>query len=156
MKNATFYLSLIIGFLGAAGMRANSQNPRSPLSMVITGPTTAVRLGSRLELRIEIRNNTEKPIPVGGSFRSEGVDTSFRYDCEDSSGKPLTKDPSGIGSLHEVPLLGAEKSREEIVDLNRACSFSIPGSYTVQVSYDNPDDANKPIKSNIVSIVVSP
>lgn len=85
-------------------------------------------------MKIVLTNTSYKDVGARGIFVDDGVDTSFQYDCRNPSGESVLKQLSGIGSLHEVPAIKPGESSERTVPISRACDFSRPGQYQIQVS----------------------
>lgn len=130
-----------------------------PSSIVLTPISTQTKVGSKVYLKLRLTNTTSRDIGARGIFLTEGIDSSFQYDCRNAVGRRVTKETpgQGLGDVHDLPALKPGQSLEENVPIDRACDLSQPGQYRIQVSASDPSDPKHVIvRSNPVSITVTP
>jgi hypothetical protein len=136
--------------------RAEEQD-HQPFSITITALNAEIKVGEEAFLKIRLKNESQEDIQGGGVFRAEGLDTSYRYDCHNDPGISVMKEIVMVGSAHEAPILKLGESHEETIPLGRACDFSKPGAYVIQLSRsDIADPKHHAIKSNEITITVTP
>jgi len=113
--------------------------------------------GSPVEVRIKLTNTSQQDILAGSGYHAEGLDMGYQYICWDNSGNLVKKEIPPVGSVHDVPMLKPGESHVEIARLDRACDFSHPGEYTIQLSRDIPmDSQHRSVTSNKIMITVNP
>jgi hypothetical protein len=152
-------LALLMIYGSIAGIcAAQSVSPRQnePFAISITPLKAEVKTGVEFFIKIRLTNTTHQDMAERGIFIDEGVDTSYRYDCRDASGKSVLRQLKGVGSVGEIPVLKAGESREEEVPVSRVCDFSRPGRYELQVSRSEPADTeHRVVKSNKITLTVT-
>jgi hypothetical protein len=151
---------LIVGGAAAFLNAAQSTPPKraeQPFSITITPERVEVKAGAEVDLKVRLTNTSNRDIGPRGIFYAQGLDTSYRYDCRDASGKSVAKEIFAMGGLGDVPSLRPGESRDSTAQITNACDLSRPGKYEIQASRSIPDDPkHQAIKSNKVTITVLP
>lgn len=144
---------------GAA--QATGHEEKQPFSIIITPSDAEAQAGSVVYVKVKVVNTSQRDIRGRGTFYAAGLDTSFQYDCRNSQGKLVNKDPmdfgSAPGSVHDSPPLHPGASYEDEEPVSLACDLSKPGEYKIQVSRKILNDPEHGVvRSNVIKIAVKP
>lgn len=133
---------------------------KEPFTITITVPETEIKAGAEIELKVLMTNTSRHDVPERAIVVANGWgDLSYKYDCNDASGKSVAREVSmdGLVSIGSIPALKSGKSRETSVLLNSVCDVSQPGKYEIQLSRTEPSDPDhRIVKSNKIILTVAP
>lgn len=141
----------------AAPEVGTGDSKQQPFSIVITPVKSSVPVGGAIDIKIRLTNNSDHEINVSGSWE-HGMDMSYNYDVHDSNGNsPERKKHEGLltdtGKVHS---LSPGESVEETSSVSEGCDMSTPGEYVIQLSRQVPDDPKTVVKSNKITVTVTP
>ena len=158
-----------------------SSATRQALSMSIEPVQAVVSAGSPVELRVTLANTSDHDIVIEEDMNSVAVWMAYRVEVryENGSMAPHTElgrrqyQGRGTGAVHRfeddvtpdaammrftvigVPMKAGE-SVPGLLNVSRLYDLSKPGKYTIQVSRGAEEGVNATVKSNTVTVTVTP
>ena len=146
----------------------STQRGKPSLSITISAPQTVVKASSPVKLRITMTNISNHNVTYYVSSAGRPYDiyvrgTSRKLAPETPAGvrvhpwSPKYKPFSGGGSVFSgsFQIKPGEKTETE-VDLTKEYDLNQPGKYTVQVERRDPENPKKRLKSNVITLTVTP
>jgi len=131
-----------------------TKSPALPFTVTITGPSE-IKTGVEVDVRVTITNTSNHDVSAG-SFYVDGVDTGYTYDVRDSAGNPAQKKSIVMSGSIKFGRLKPGESAEEGTLVNRVFNMTRPGRYTIQVSRQVGDSKGTVVKSNTITVTVTP
>ena len=155
MTTRTSLLVLLIVLIATCTIPAQDAS----FTLSISAEKASVKAGTDFGVKMLMTNASSQAVDCTMASVN-GIDQRFRYDAQDSSGKPIRritkKHPElQAGSLALCTLNPGESTTEEVM-LSRVFDFTTPGQYEIQVS--RPISANEKdgvVKSNKITITVT-
>jgi hypothetical protein len=139
------------------------QQPTSkqPFAVVISTDNSTVKIGSAIPIRIELTNTSNKDLNVSGGIDADtGMKSNHLFEIRGPDGKLLAKKlHKQSGPLTGDAVFGALKAGESSVhveDISRAYDMSRPGRYVIQMSRPVPEDPRQLVKSNVLTVTITP
>jgi len=131
-----------------------TKSPALPFTLTISGPAE-VKTGSGVEVRVKITNTSTREIDAG-TFYVDGVDTGYTYDVRDSAGNPAQKKSIVMSGSIRLAKLKPGGSVEKGTLVSRIFDMTRPGQYEIQLSraVGGPKDAV--VKSNKITVTITP
>ena len=131
-----------------------------PFKIAITADSPTVVAGSDVWIKVSLTNTSNQDAPEGVAYILGNIDSSFQFEVRDNQGELVPKRTYPHPELATGSVRFRTISRGETYTQNQLVSalydMRKPGEYTIQVSRRinyNPEDD---IKSNIVTITVTP
>lgn len=130
---------------------------QQPFSIVATPVNSSVPVGGAIDIKIRLTNNSDHEINVSGSWE-HSMDMSYSYYVRDSNGNsPERKKHEGpITDTGKVRSLSPGQSVDETTNVSETYEMSTPGEYVIQLSRQAPDDPKTVVKSNKITVTVTP
>jgi hypothetical protein len=165
-------LSAASSTLGATG----AESSLAPFSVSISTRPTTVKTGSEVAIKVTITNTSGSKIEIGRSVgQNEGemnqdleiLDNQGKRTATTSYGRRVKGEGRERGEHGEPPppaIIGSDiffpiepgKSIEDIIIANKLYDLSQPGKYTIQVTRFDPYYSKTSVKSNIITLTVTP
>lgn len=138
-----------------------SSAAQQPFSITISAEQAQVKVGSSVNLKIQMTNTSNRELNCGGA-PSNGLDRAYRYDVRDENGKAvpkIAKKHPEIGETFGVwpcSIKPGETASAAGGLISVLYDLTRPGRYTIQVSRPvSEDDPKSPvIYSNKVTITI--
>lgn len=136
------------------------QGTNQPLSLSISGPQQAVKIGSEIKVRTNLTNVTNHVITLHDrvpacDYPLEVRDESGNLAPETDYRRHLNCNARFNESRNILVTLKPHESREDEIIINQLFQLNSPGNYSVQVSRKIPKElGSEPIKSNTLTITV--
>jgi hypothetical protein len=145
-------------------------SPAEPkISITIKTAQSAVKVGSDVDVEVEMKNISTADVGAGGAMGPPGLTTLFRWEIRDNDGKAVQMTEYGIKANHLEPpppgpphiwagsffgeALSPGKTLVQKLALSKEYNLSKPGKYTIQaLRFDGTID----VKSNTISLTVTP
>lgn len=141
---------------------AFSQQPnQSPFKIVVAVEDSTVVAGSEVTLDVSLTNTSNQDVSEGVMFKdATGLDSTLRFEVRDGNGKLIPK------RTHPHPELATGSVKFRTISVGQTLTqrqtvsalydLRKPGKYAVQAFRRISDNPNDDIKSNIVTITVTP
>jgi|GEM_PF-176072 len=132
-----------------------------PFKIAITLENPTVVAGADVMIKLSLTNISPQAL-IEGVMYMDGIylDTSFRFDVRDESGKPVPKRIYPYEELRTGKVIFRTISSGQTLTQDQVVSSRYdlrkPGKYTIQVSRGVSSDPNDDIQSNIVTVTVTP
>jgi len=160
MKNGTAKLILLI--LGTSGCSTKFALAVEPISIVISGPTTPVRIDSNIMINIILTNTSANDINLAQVVNDSDGELNYSIKVTDAKGNTAAETKYGIqmkGNLiksrTEITLHQNESAEPETAVISKLFVL-IPGhAYAVQVKREYPSGSGAWVKSNSIKLMVS-
>ena len=167
MRFSPLQILIFLSFLPLTAAHAAQNAPLAPpsLSVSISAPESVVKAGSAVKLKITTTNTSDHDV----SFI---VSTDGLYDIyvRDPTGALAPETPEGarkhFWSPNHRPAAGsaftgrhhleADAKQEAELDVTKEYDLTKPGKYTVEVERPDPESRGKRLKSNTITITVTP
>jgi hypothetical protein len=137
------------------------------LSLTISASESVAKAGSPVKLTIIATNASDHDVVY-----YDGPSGLYRIYVRDATGGIAPETPEGVrkhpwsphrtggGGVISGPSfrehLGAGEKQETDIDLTKEYNLSQPGKYTVQVERPDPENKGKWLKSNTITVTVTP
>lgn len=137
------------------------ENVKQPFTITITTDTPVIKAGAPLLIKSQLTNTSGQDLNVsGGIDRDTGLKSNHIFDVRDKAGNSVTKKShKQVGPLTGSVVFGTLKQGESSVhveDVSRAYDLSRPGQYVIQISRPIPSDPQQVVKSNKITVTVTP
>ena len=135
-----------------------SNNP--PFKIAITAESPTVVAGNDVSIKVSLTNTSDHDVYEGAMYRLGNLDTSFQFEVRDEHGKMVPKRVYPHPELATGSVRFRTISRGETYTQDQLVSalydMRKPGKYTIQVFRRDSDNPKNDIKSNIVTVMVTP
>jgi hypothetical protein len=155
-------MSLIYCFFMAMSLALSQQPKQPPLKIAIISGNSTVVSGTDVWIKVSETNTSNQDLDDSGRW-TEGMtlDPHFQYEVRDDHGKmvPIIKQPHPeLGSLFSVRFrtIAPGQTLTQEQELTERYDMRKPGKYTIQVSRRISNNPKDDIKSNIVTVTVTP
>lgn len=161
LRNGTALLAFVT-IVACLGQLAAQEQANQPFSITISAVKSAIKVGSRLELKVRLTNIYNHEINGTVSYAG-GTIVSYQCDLRDSTGAQVPMKETANSSGPPIPAqlsvqIRTLKPNESVEDTTRACKefdMSKPGVYTVQLSRRiSGGKSEDVVKSNTITITV--
>jgi hypothetical protein len=135
-----------------------SNNP--PFKIAITAESPTVVAGSDVSIKVSLTNTSDKDVYEGAMYKIGNLDSTFRFEVRDEHGKLVPKrtyphPELATGSVKFRTIARGETYTQDQL-VSALYDMRKPGKYTIQVSRRISDNPKDDIKSNIITITVTP
>jgi len=158
MRILTLLITLFCAVPVGAGQSTSGKPAQEPFSITITAVTPEVEVGSPVEIRIRLVNNSNHDIDQSGLYAYGLLNPNYQYDVRTENGRPVR--PKKL----EGPIIGSfvagSVKQGAAVEQSTVISAAYdlpPGKYFIQLARpisQNPKDGV--VKSNKITITVTP
>jgi hypothetical protein len=147
-----------------SGQRAEiriMQNMLEPFKIAITAENATIVAGGEVSINVSLTNISNQAVYEGVVYK-DGIelDTSFRFDVRDEHGKLVPKRIYPYEELRTGKVIfrtiRAGETLTQPQPVGRLYDMRKPGKYTIQVSRGVSDNPRDDIKSNTVTVTVTP
>jgi len=158
---AAILLGLVVSVLGcfcASVQSAGFVQDKQPFSITLTPDPVEVKTGTRIWVKVSIKNLQDQPLDVLGGFFPyglSGLDSRYEWKCTDDAGGAVTKEIIQVGGAHDFLYLEPGKTREMTIEVNRVCDLQRPGKYRATISRKSLMHPSDPVvSSNTITLEV--
>jgi len=147
-------------FLLLVNLALSQQPNQAPFKVVVAVENSTVVAGSDVAVDVSLTNTSNQDVSEGVMYKGTGIDSTLRFEVRDGNGKLVPKrtypHPELATGSVKFRTISVGETLTQHQTVSALYDLRKPGKYTVQVfrrSSANPDDD---IKSNIVTITVTP
>jgi hypothetical protein len=147
-------------FLLLVNLALSQQPNQAPFKVVVAVENSTVVAGSDVTLDVSLTNTSNQDVSEGVMYKGTGIDSTLRFEVRDGNGKLVPKrtypHPELATGSVKFRTISVGETLTQHQTVSALYDLRKPGKYTVQVfrrSSANPADD---IKSNIVTITVTP
>jgi hypothetical protein len=148
-------------FLLVVSLALCQQSNNPPFKIAITAENSTIAAGADVSIKVSLTNTSDKDVYEGVMYMDGiGLDTTFRFEVRDEHGKLV---PQRIYPYEELRTgkvifrtIWAGQTLTQPQTVSARYDMRKPGKYTIQVSRGVSDNPKDDIKSNIVTVTVTP
>jgi hypothetical protein len=162
MRVGTLFITAVALF-SAAPVALLGQTQPAPFTITITAGRPELPSGAETRVQIVVMNNSSESITVPGVFTGR-PEYHYLIDVRNEKGQPasltawgrMVNGPFGsTGSMGGGAAEPGKPYKDSDLIVNKLYDITMPGKYTVQLTADWLQYGS-PVKSNVVTIVVTP
>lgn len=148
-------------FLLLVNLALCQQPNQSPFKIVVAVENSTVVAGSEVTLDVSLTNTSNQDVSEGVMYKdATGIDSTLRFEVRDRNGKLIPKrtypHPELATGSVKFRTISAGQTLTQRQTVSALYDLRKPGKYTVQAFRRISDNPNDDIKSNIVTITVTP
>jgi hypothetical protein len=137
------------------------QTNKPPFKIAITAEHSTVAAGSDVVIDVSLTNNSDHDVYEGVMYMDRtALDSTFLFEVHDEYGKLVAKrtypHPELATGSVKFRTIRVGETYTQAQRVSAQYDMRQPGKYTIQVSRRISDNPGNDIKSNIVTITVSP
>ena len=158
MANLFRFLLIMSSGMFAIGQ---SQSAKQPFVIAIAAESQAVNVGSEVAVTVRLKNTSNHELDFSANISDlTGVDPNYTFEVWDGEGRPVSRRVYAHPELatgHAV--FRTVKPGDSIVDtepVSRLLDVRKPGKYVIQVSRHTGEADESVVKSNKITVAVTP
>ncbi|HEY8186313.1 MAG TPA: hypothetical protein VIF64_09605 [Pyrinomonadaceae bacterium] len=137
------------------------QPSQAPFKIAIAAENRTIVAGAEVSINVSLTNTSNQDINEGVMYKdATGLDSTFRFEVRDEHGKMVPKrtypHPELATGSVKFRTISAGQTLTQSQPVSALYDMRKPGKYTIQVSRRVSDNPRDDIKSNIVTVTVTP
>jgi len=154
-------MTAIYCFLMFVSLALSPQSIQPPFKVVIAVDNSNVAAGSEVTVDVSLTNNSKQDVSEGAMYMdATGLDSTLRFEVRDDRGKIVPKrtypHPELATGSVKFRTISAGQTLTQQQRVSALYDMRKPGKYSIQAFRRMSDSPNDDIKSNVLTITVTP
>ena len=154
-------MQVLCYFLLSVSFAVWQQSNNPPFKIAITAENSTFVAGADVSVNVSLTNTSNQDVNEGVMYKDGiGLDSTFRFEVRDDHGKLVPKRTYPHEELRTGKVISRTIPARQILTQPQQVSAQYdmrkPGKYTIQVSRRISHNPKDDIKSNIVTVTVTP